>query len=1458
MRIVIDLQGAQSNSRTRGIGRYTLSLAHAIVRNRGEHEIILVLSDLFPHEVGLIRQSFHALLRPDQIRVWIAPAPVASRVPDNRDRRQIAELIYEAFIASIKPDAVLVMSLFEGYMDDAVTSIERLAQSVPVAVILYDLIPLLNPQVYLDPDPVSKAHYLEKIAHLKKAHTLLAISESSRQEAINHLPVSAAIVSNISTAADAHFQAFALTESEREVVFTRYGITRSYLMYTGGGDHRKNIDGLIRAYSLLSPALLKAYQLVIVCSLSIHEHQRLQKIVETSGLAITDVVFTNFVSEEDLLALYNCCELFVFPSLHEGFGLPVLEAMSCGCAVIASNTSSLPEVVGRADALFDPHNVDSIAQKMTAVLEDPVWRAQLKEYGLVQSQRFTWDISAQRALHAIEKMHLDWSQKQSQQIIAVQRKSVQKKPLLAFISPMPPERSGISDYSAELLEHLDFYYQIELIVDQKEVIQGETPFLVRDVTWFIEHANTYERVLYHFGNSTFHQHMFDLIMQIPGVIVLHDFYLSGIIYHADLSGFKPNWWPRALYHSHGYSGLESGLHASTPTQSISSFPVNLTVLQQGKGIVVHSPYSQKLLQQWYGTRALQESVVIPLLRNPPPLKNRLAARAALNLEEQQFVVCSFGVLARSKLNHRLLHAWLASSLSHQPHSILVFVGDSSDPAYSKELLDTIQRSHARDRIYITGWADPLLFKNYLMAADLGVQLRSSSRGETSAAVLDCLNYGLPTIINANGSMDDIHLTLVCKLEDKFEDTDLISALESLYEDSQACHALGLAGEQWVHEVHAPEHCADLYHSAIEDFYREDIGNPQTLMTYLIECLPTQPGQDLLKQTSQAIANTFPAKLTPSKLLIDISAWVNGAPLSEIDLLLERALRIWLLTTTTELRVEPIYTDKGGEFRYARSFVFDLLDCNPPVLANEGVDFYPGDQVLFLAPDTHAITELKNEGSRLYRWGLKTYWIDRQGLPTPRDLLPEVQELSLDDILSNTVMRWIGENQKTDFPLEQFVESVNQFFQGRMEQAISTYALMHLQESPVPALNITSSTSPLHKLFLDISATRKSSLRSGIERVVHSLLETLLHSPPAGYEVQPVYLDLESDGHWQYRYAQSFLSNEKHSHLANHYDAVVYPQKGDQLIVMDLSGQDIVGASTDGLYEQYRHAGVLVYAIAYDLLPIQEPQFFPPGTSTLHQEWLSCIANFDGAFGISQSVAADLQAWRKEHVNSLNTPYSIGWFHLGADQANQTPTKSGLGIATGDQRVLTEIKARTSFLMVGTLEPRKGYLQAIEAFTQLWNLGVDVNLIIVGKEGWTDLPGDRRRSIPNIIRALGENPHFGKRLFWLEAIDDAFLRLLYQSCNCLIAASEGEGFGLPLIEAAQFDLPIIARDLPVFREVAKDQAYYFKGSTKEDLAHAVQHWITLYQTQAHPQSFPLKSQTWKSSAQQFLQCLKIDS
>jgi glycosyltransferase involved in cell wall biosynthesis len=120
-------------------------------------------------------------------------------------------------------------------------------------------------------------------------------------------------------------------------------------------------------------------------------------------------------------------------------------------------------------------------------------------------------------------------------------------------------------------------------------------------------------------------------------------------------------------------------------------------------------------------------------------------------------------------------------------------------------------------------------------------------------------------------------------------------------------------------------------------------------------------------------------------------------------------------------------------------------------------------------------------------------------------------------------------------------------------------------------------------------------------------------------------------------------------------------------------------------------------------------------------------------------------------------------------------------------------------MVGTLEPRKGHQQALAACEQLWADGVDANQVIVGKQGWM---------VEALVERMTHHAELNRRLFWLDGISDEFLEQVYAASACLIAASYGEGFGLPLIEAAQHKLPIVARDIPVFREVAGSHAHYF--------------------------------------------------
>lgn len=1231
MRIVIDMQGAQGSNMKRGIGRYTLSFAQAIVRNRGDHEVFLALNGLFADTIEPIRAAFDDLLPQENIRVWESLEPVCHISNENDWRRRSAELVREAFLASFKPDIVLVSSLFEGLVDDAVTSIGKLSCTVPTAVILYDLIPLIQRQPYLE-NPVVEAWYENKLDHLRRADLLLAISESSRQEGIRYLGFPAETCVNISTAVDPQFKPQQIDRGREQEVRQRYGLDLPFVMYTGGIDHRKNIEGLIRGYAKLPKPLRASHQLAIICSIQPSSRTALETLAKEQGLKANELVLTGFVPEPDLLALYNLCKAFVFPSWHEGFGLPALEAMSCGRAVIAANTSSLPEVIGWDDALFDPMNDASIAEKLAQVLTDDYFRSQLEQHGLAQAKRFSWDVSAQRAIAAIEAQHVKKFNRR------LSGNNAARRPKLAFISPLPPERSGISDYSADLLPELSKHYDIDVILAQDTISDAwiSVNCQARSVEWFRINSDRYERVLYHFGNSSFHRHMFSLLEDIPGVVVLHDFYLPDVIAYLEGSGLKAAAWANALYQSHGYRAVQHRFHSPDPAEMIACYPCNIEVLQNSLGVIVHSENTRRLANRWYGEGLADDWAAIPLLRVPEFKINRTEARRQLGLDDNDFVVCSFGMVGPSKLSHRLLNVWLTSILAKQSNCKLIFVGEQKEE-YGARLVSSIQQSGLSHRIHITGWADVSTFKNYLAAADVGVQLRTLSRGETSAAALDCMNYGLATIVNANGSMMDLPDEAVWKLTDDFADSELLEALETLWRNPSH-KQLGEKAREFVMVRHAPRICADQYHQAIEAMYR---------------------------------------------------------------------------TATTNV--------------HSLAYGLGVIGLEPA--------------------DPNALVHLAS--------------VINQSIPP-------------------------------------------------------TFAT--------------------RQIFVDISELANTDHKTGIQRVVRSILQELLNNPPPGYRVEPVYA--KSGGHC-YRYARQYTLRALNCPDSFLCDEEIEFRNGDIFLGLDL--QHGVTLTHETFYRKMRDYGVRTHFVVYDLLPIQFPHFWEAKhkIDEVHHRWLSILSKSDGAICISKAVADELTEWFELYGPVRMRPFKISWFHLGADINASMP--SG-GVPLEATEVLKQIGSGQSFLMVGTVEPRKAHAQTLAAFEQLWAVGTACNLIIVGRQGWL---------VDAFAQKLRNHPQLGRQLFWLEGISDEYLEKIYAACDCLIASSEGEGFGLPLIEAAQHKLSIIARDIPVFREVAGDHAYYFNGLEPQDLADTVRQWLALHAEGKAPSSTNMPWLTWRQSTEQLL-------
>lgn len=406
MRIVMDLQGAQSESRFRGIGRYTLSLALAAAQRSRGHDIRLVLNGAFTETVPAIREAFRDLVPQQNIHVWHVPLPVEGMHRGNAARVRRAELIREAAIAALEPDVVHVSSLFDGYGDHSVTSVGQLFE-LPTVVTMYDLIPLKNPATYLDPAPSYKEFYQGKLAQLRRANGLLAISESAAAEAVDMLGVPAHSLFNISAACDATF--FPLSPDAPVVaeVRAKFGLETDFILYSGGSDERKNLRRLVDAYAQLRLRQRKYCRLVFAGRIQQAHVDELLALGAAAGLDADELVFIGYVMDKELHALYSECKFFVFPSWHEGFGLPVLEAMACGAAVLASDASSIREIAQYRDALFDPFDVDSIRERMAHYLDNDTELAALRAYSRERAASFSWERVAEAFWDACERIHAE-------------------------------------------------------------------------------------------------------------------------------------------------------------------------------------------------------------------------------------------------------------------------------------------------------------------------------------------------------------------------------------------------------------------------------------------------------------------------------------------------------------------------------------------------------------------------------------------------------------------------------------------------------------------------------------------------------------------------------------------------------------------------------------------------------------------------------------------------------------------------------------------------------------------------------------------------------------------------------------------------------------------------------------------------------------------------------------------
>jgi len=350
-----------------------------------------------PYPVSL--RSYPVSLYPASLwSPWHIPFPYRlSAVPTFARRNEnIEKLVWEQLTGPVAARKAGVDLLHVPYFAPP------LFPRTPTVVTIHDAIPLRLPLYRAGAKVEAYMRLVTRAA--SKATLIITVSQHARQDIIDALHVPAECIRVIYEAAgDEYTPVTDPTTLAR--VRARYGLGQDYVFYLGGLDQRKNVPQLVRAFAHLYRQLENPNLQLFISGDPCKQKGPLfpDPRPVAAELGVTDQIIYRFVEEEDKPAVYSAASLFVFPSLYEGFGLPPLEAMSCGAPVVCSNRTSLPEVVGEAAISVDPDDTQAMVEAMRSVLTDSTLQYDLRARSLQRAARFTWRKTATETLAAYEE-----------------------------------------------------------------------------------------------------------------------------------------------------------------------------------------------------------------------------------------------------------------------------------------------------------------------------------------------------------------------------------------------------------------------------------------------------------------------------------------------------------------------------------------------------------------------------------------------------------------------------------------------------------------------------------------------------------------------------------------------------------------------------------------------------------------------------------------------------------------------------------------------------------------------------------------------------------------------------------------------------------------------------------------------------------------------------------------------
>ncbi|MDE5770018.1 MAG: glycosyltransferase [Ruminococcus sp.] len=786
-------------SRNRGIGNYTLNQFTAMINNDHDNKYFFL---------NLIDGKFELspMIKSNNFTEDFIYTGKNNFLLRNDIYSEVIGNIIKRYIRENNIDIFYITSPFE--MDFTLYKKEWF-EGVKVVATVYDIIPYIMKEKYLN-DKNNFNCYMKCVENLRWADELFVISESVKTDLVKYLNFRPDNIKVIWGAVDERYKVIDISDSEKAILLDKFGITKPFIMCTGGEDGRKNLDGLIRAYSLMPENIKNSYQLVVVCKLSENGMKNLKAVANSHNVG-NSVIFTNFVSDDELLKFYNLASLMAFPSKYEGFGLPIVEAWACGTPVLTADNSSLKEIGGDAVILVNADSDRSIADGMAKMLSDEKILSEYVEKGQKRVILFNWKLITDHIIYLINDIKTEK--------IGLSKPERLK---IAFFTPLPPIQSGISDYSEDIINELCRYCDIDIFIEET---YNATPVFPSNVTIYSHKAypsrrSKYADTVFQVGNSEYHFYMYQYIKQYHGTVVLHDYNLHGAFYHMAVNKGNGNY---LLYRNLIDSDLPAdtadnyiqSLKNGTALPDIYNMELNSYITDSADRIIVHSKYAKRKLLM----KNIERNVtVIPLYTKILMSTDSRTLKQKNGSSADTVIISAFGGVHRTKRIIPIVKAF--AMLKKEYSNVHLLLSGKVYEDIQQELEQTINSENLGDSVTLTGYINLDKFNEYIDMTDICINLRYPYNGETSGSLMRILAKGKCVVVNDIGSFSEIPDNACLKLpsvEDMGEsrETDEIyKVLKKLTENEQERSETGMNARKFAQEELDIKSAVEKYYNVI--------------------------------------------------------------------------------------------------------------------------------------------------------------------------------------------------------------------------------------------------------------------------------------------------------------------------------------------------------------------------------------------------------------------------------------------------------------------------------------------------------------------------------------------------------------------------------------------------------------------------------------------------------------------